>query len=159
MNIADLYRKIKQILNDSNTALQNKGLNSVSDLNKISAEISNLENVNKLTYLLGREIVELYEGDLVNTTAIRKYAFSDCTNLISVTIPDSVTTIGTWAFSGCSSLGNIYMYPTIPPTLADINTIPTTATIHVPVGSGEAYRNATNWSYYSSRIVEDIEVE
>ena len=37
-------------------------------------------------------------------------AFSDCTNLTSVTIPNSVTYIGDWAFSNCESLISVTIY-------------------------------------------------
>jgi len=40
-------------------------------------------------------------------TSIGSYAFSDCSNLISVTISNSVTNIGEWAFSLCSNLTSI----------------------------------------------------
>jgi len=40
-------------------------------------------------------------------TSIGLYAFYGCTNLTSVTIPDSVTSIGYYAFSGCTSLTNV----------------------------------------------------
>jgi hypothetical protein len=40
-------------------------------------------------------------------TAIGYNAFSYCTNLTSVTIPDSVTSIAEYAFYGCSSLASV----------------------------------------------------
>ena len=40
-------------------------------------------------------------------TTIGEYAFEDCTNLTSITIPSSVTEIGKGAFQGCSGLINI----------------------------------------------------
>ncbi|MBR2442288.1 MAG: leucine-rich repeat domain-containing protein [Clostridia bacterium] len=43
-----------------------------------------------------------YEG--VPVTSIGQFAFSDCTALTEIIIPDSVTSIGQSAFSGCSRL-------------------------------------------------------
>src|SRR5437773_2995247 len=40
-------------------------------------------------------------------THIDQYAFNNCTNLTSVTIPNSVWAIGSYAFSGCTSLTNV----------------------------------------------------
>ena len=43
-----------------------------------------------------------------SVTSIGDSAFSSCSSLTSVTIPDRVTSIGSNAFYGCSSLENIY---------------------------------------------------
>lgn len=42
------------------------------------------------------------------TLTVADSAFSDCKSLTSVTIPDSVTSIGYGAFSGCTSLTDVY---------------------------------------------------
>ncbi|MBR4384702.1 MAG: leucine-rich repeat domain-containing protein, partial [Selenomonadaceae bacterium] len=49
-------------------------------------------------------------------TTIGKYAFYGCSILMSVTIPDSVTTIGANAFGGCNSLTSV----TIPDSVTTI---------------------------------------
>ena len=44
-----------------------------------------------------------------SVTSIGEYAFYECSSLTSVEIGDSVTSIGEGAFSGCSSLTNLYI--------------------------------------------------
>ena len=59
----------------------------------------------KHLYLNGEEIQDLIIPNSV--TSIGGYAFSGCGGLTSVTVPASVTSIGDYAFSGCSGLTSV----------------------------------------------------
>ena len=58
-----------------------------------------------------------YGGKEYTVTGIGSDAFKDCRNLSAVTIPQTVTFIGYYAFWGCINLGNIYCYATTPSKL------------------------------------------
>ena len=65
-------------------------------------------------YLNGEVVSDLVIPEGV--TSIGSYAFDGCTDLTSVTIPNGVTNIGTYAFRECSNLTCV----TIPPSMATI---------------------------------------
>ena len=109
MNIPNLYRKIKQILSDGNVALINKGLEEVGSLNEASLLLNDIESIDRLQYVLSREIMEIRANDLDGVTTIGEHAFSGCNSLANITIPDGVTTIGEHAFSGCNNLKEVYV--------------------------------------------------
>ena len=61
--------------------------------------------VGKAKYLSHIVIPSTYRGAPV--VGIAKLGFNECTNLISISIPDSVTSIGMNAFTNCSSLASV----------------------------------------------------
>ena len=90
-----------------------------------------------------------YNGTTYSVTSIGSSAFSHCTSLTSITIPNSVTSIGNYAFSGCTGFTSI----TIPNSVTSIGysafsncTSLTSITIPNSVTSigGAAFKNCTN---------------
>lgn len=103
-------------------------------------------------YLNGELVKDLAIPDGV--TSIENYAFYSCSGLTSVTIPDNVTSIGDSAFEDCGSLTSIYCKPITPPALGSrvFSGISSSAKIYVPTASVDAYKSATGWSSYASKI-------
>lgn len=94
--------------------------------------------------------VESAECDSSSEIAYREI---NGTGLSSVEIGDCVTSIGEEAFLECYSLTSITVNATTPPTLGagafnSTNNCP----IYVPCESVEAYKSASGWSDYASRI-------
>lgn len=61
--------------------------------------------IEKDTFLNSKQLISVTLSD--GLTSIGNYAFSGCTNLKSVAIPETLTDIGEYAFSGCTSLDNV----------------------------------------------------
>lgn len=80
--------------------------------------------------------------------------FSRCTNLKYCILPDTLQTIGQYALWGCTSLERIECHAVTPPSLASTNALESTnnCPIYVPDESVDAYKSASNWSSYASRI-------
>ena len=69
-----------------------------------------------LQYPLGRGDADYAVSNAVQT--IGNHAFAGCTNLVTVTIPASVTAIGDGAFAACPKLAGLYFLGTPPPSLS-----------------------------------------
>ena len=100
-----------------------------------------------------------YKGQLLTVTVIRGSAFSKCANLTEVTIPNTVTDIGLFAFYDCPGLVKIYCSWTNPPfnvlTLFSSDTFKN-CTLYIPKGTKEAYKATMPWSKFKN-IVEEGE--
>lgn len=92
---------------------------------------------------------------LPNTiTSIGNYAFSACSKLVSITIPSLVSAIGQEAFRGCTGLTYIVSECITPPTLGNncFQNVSTTIPVYVPKGSVAAYKAASGWSSFSKIV-------
>ena len=101
-----------------------------------------------------------------NVTLIGDTAFSDCTSLSSITIGSGVTEIGMRAFQNCSGLSTINLLAPTPPKTLDFGgnlvaqdtpaapffSVPSGATIHVPVEVGSNYEA----TFGGLRVVADL---
>ena len=84
--------------------------------------------------------------------SIEASAFRDCSSLTSVTIPSTVTSIGSYAFQGCTSLTSVTCDLETPLDIADNVFVDSydNATLYVDASSLEAYRNHEVWGRFSN---------
>lgn len=110
-----------------------------------------------------------YEGDIViprtvvnedniyTVTEIERDAFWS-SNITSVSIPISVTTIGSSAFGGCFKLTEVYNHAVVPQEI-EMSTFLAAVkdmNLHVYEGYKSVYENASNWAYF--KIHDDIRI-
>ena len=103
-------------------------------------------------YLNDKEITNLIIPESV--TSIGNYAFAKCYRLISITIPNGVTNIGDYAFWFCSNLQNIYCYAE-QVTETGNNVFENSnydATLHVPAASVSAYQAVEPWKNFKEIV-------
>lgn len=87
-------------------------------------------------------------------TYIPTQCFYNCDGLSDIVLPSSITSIGTEAFRECSGLYNLTLHSTTPPTLGTNALYNTNSNmrIFVPSASVNAYKTASGWSNYASKI-------
>ena len=94
-----------------------------------------------------------------SVTSIGNYAFSGCSSLASVIIGNGVTSIGEHAFYYCSSLNTVISLNTTPPEISS-NTFDNStykeATLQVPIGCKTIYWLHPYWENFEN--IEEIDV-
>ena len=108
------------------TRMGDEAFNRCSGLTKISVEKGNpvCLSIDGVLFTKDRKtLVQYPEGKLgpryvipSSVTSIGEWAFGGCSGLTTVTIPSSVTSIGEWAFGGCKGLKSV----TIPSSVTSI---------------------------------------
>ena len=90
--------------------------------------------------------------------SIEDSAFDGCLNLTSLDIPQSVTSLGLNFIDRCFNMTDLYVYHTTPLAISEETLflpLQQQATLHVPTGCKEAYMTAPYWKDFS-KIVDDI---
>ena len=139
------------------------GLTSVNIIDleawlKISFDSSSnpLEYAHHL-FLNGEEIKNLVIPNGV--TSIGDWAFGGCTGLTSTTIPNSVTSIGNSSFWDCSNLVDVYCFAENPPTTEGYtfyNTPIAQATLHVLGTSVNLYKETDIWKDFGTIVGDAV---
>ena len=90
-------------------------------------------------------------------TEIEEYAFSDCSNLKSISIPSGVTKVDEGAFSGCTLLKDVTCLAAVPPTAYANSFENYNGYLYIPCESADDYDFASCWG--SFKHVECIGAE
>lgn len=129
-----------------------------AEVNSNSILTNNYNQYTSLKDYFGSQVSEYVLGDEV--TSISNYAFNSCIGLNSVTIGNSVKTIGDYAFANFPKLTNFYCYATDVPTVsrsAFQDSYIEYVTLHVPRSSMENYKTAAIWKDFGSIVALEDE--
>ena len=90
-----------------------------------------------------------------SVTSIGDYAFYNCSGLSTIMIGNRINKISNYAFANCVKLSDVYCYSeNVPGTDVDAfnDSYIEYATLHVPVGSLDAYKAAEPWNGFKSIV-------
>lgn len=95
------------VILDSELTEQSATIGEIEEM--LDAKLENLPivKVNRLNQLLTRAITEITAEDMQGVTSLSNNAFATLGNIVSVTLPETLKSIGSYAFGGCTSLKSI----------------------------------------------------
>ena len=111
------------------------------------------EGITTIPYRTFNRCVSLQSVNIPEgVTVIDIMAFCYCASLQSINIPEGVTSIGEWAFFDCKALTDITLACTTPPTAGEDTFNSYDATIHVPDGTIDSYRQHDIWGRFTNIV-------
>jgi hypothetical protein len=144
-------------------------LNHCSNLTKVTVASGNpvydtRDNCNAIIETASNTLIQGCKTTVIpeSVTALGTTAFTECQDLTSITIPKSITQIGEAAFMFCARLKDVYSLIEKPFDIK-ASAFPQigeysdlTTTFHVPYGTKDAYLNAEGWKVFKDYIVEMV---
>ena len=123
-----------------------------------TSAVTNIGSMFKYCYSLAYLDVSNWDLSLVTSTSNATAIFQYCYGLRSLTLPSTVTALGTYCFYNMRSMIEWHFKSTTPPTLSNTNAFDYMSDfggkkIYVPSASLSAYQTASNWSTYASYMV------
>ena len=100
---------------------------------------------------------ELFQGtalteiSLDGIESIGVSSFEDCKSISALDLPETVKSIGSKGFSGCTGLTEVKVNNTFPPSCAEdafASGATAEATLYVPMGYTQAYVSSTGWNAF-----------
>ena len=141
------------------TSIGDRAFSGCSGLNSIVVESGNTvydsrENCNAIIETSSNTLHTGCKNTIIpnSVTSIGNWAFSGCSGLASLTIPNSVSSIGDGAFYMCNGLTSVIVEWEIPINIdsyAFYSENYQNATLYVPKGSKGAYQSADSWKKFN----------
>ena len=150
---------------NSVTSIVERAFYGCSSLTSIIVEAGNpgydsRDNCNAIIKTASKTLIAGCQNTIIpnSVTSIGEVAFSGCSSLTSIEIPNSVKNIGEYAFAYCKNLNKVTCYATTPPQIASdafgyVNT--SIIALYVPAESVELYKAAEVWKEFDIRAIGD----
>lgn len=156
---------LKEItLPQSLTVLESWGMKGCSSLEKLTIP-ENVESIGTICFGYNDNLRELtYNARNCTKCGLQDFPILKYTpKLTTLHIGENVESIPLYAFSGCSSLTDIYIHTPAPPAALDLAFLDIDkgkCRLHVPTGSEDAYKNADGWDdFYNVTAIEGVTMD